>query len=168
MEFKIRSIKEILDRMKEISQSLKDDISDDLVEKLFNESLSLMLEIRVPRMPETKEELKDILESSMSGETYSAEEVFIRIRKSAILFNAWKEEYSQAVESHNFEKAANLLLDKERGPSWQRHPDIRRLESGIYQLSPEKITFESRRDGMALLGAMLILHDIDPESWKRR
>lgn len=168
MEFEIRSIESILLRMHDISESLKDDIPDDLIEKYFKETLSLMLEIRVPRMPETKEELRVLLEDAMSGESYSSEEVFRRLREHARSFNSWKEDYNQAVMSHDFKRAAKYLIKGEPGPSWQKLPEITYLDSGICRLNADSILFETRHNDTALLGALLILHKADPSSWKRR
>lgn len=126
----LRSTAELLDAMKSLAERCAATVEKRDVATLLDEGLSLMLEIRVPRMPETEEELAEMLDTATDGPTYSTEEVMERMRESGAAFQAFLERYRADVDACIWTSAATRLLPSRTGggPEWSGCRVVNRVE----------------------------------------
>jgi len=128
--------------------------------------LSLVLELRVPRMPDSDEELAAMLARSEDGPTYSSDEVFERLREHSATFGRFLARFRTMVAEGDLEGAARCLGPEGgegslewRGP--QASIGIERegsVATATVSRDRKQEICTSRRDGAALLGAVMRCH----------
>lgn len=143
--------------------------------EMLNEALSLMLEIRVPRMPDTAAELQEMLAEAQNGPTFSSEEVWENLRRHSALFGAFLETYRQAISDGEWEMAVRMLLPHGHAgsPRWTGAS----IETTVIQSNGLSTATIVRRDdtvagrsqtaALALVGAIMLAHIAWRETWWR-
>lgn len=132
----------------------------------FHRALSLILELRVPRMPETREELAEMLATRNDGPALDSEETFRQLRIHSAQFEAFLDQYRGALKRKNWEGAVALLAPPGNtgAPQW-RGPastiSTNRAENDItatIEHGDAQVHCTSRCMSLAMLGAIMTAH----------
>lgn len=163
----VRPIAEVVDEMLSIAARCEEMTPDTMIAgEMAGHALTLVLELRVPRMPDTPEELAEMMADAGEGPTYSSEETFERLRRHSDVFAQFLDRFRAMVADGRIEDAALCLGPNppEGAPKWQGAPaSIATAESrGIFTVTiaragrMEECTAADR--GLATLGAVLRCH----------
>lgn len=172
----VRPIAEIKHAMADIAARCHDVDDDVAAAAIFEEALRLMLEIRIPRMPDTQDELADILRrSSEDAGGVDSTMAFDTIRKQGREFSVFLEEFRHAVAIRRWEDATNLLLPlpEERGIRWNDMKPTMRTEADGSRAIIECDDGEPRtivahgRPGTSGLAAIMEAHLLWDDVWRR-
>jgi predicted transcriptional regulator len=172
----LRSLDELLDAMRGLAEACSTTTEPEQARALFDEGLSMMLEIRVPRMPETEEELAAMLAEARDGPTFTTEEVMERMEASGAAFQTFLGRYRADVEGGVWTSAATRLLPSRTsgGPEWSGGRVVNKVElaedgSGRTTLTRDgsKVTCAARIGGLSILGAVMLAHVEWHSVWKR-
>lgn len=173
----IRSIPEILDAMMDLSRRATIVSDETEAAPLFNEALSLMLEIRVPRMPEDPAELQAILEKTQEDPTtYTMEEVERHLEEHRRAFTAHLERFERALSTRTWNTAASMLLPSgDMGaPAWgggPYRPTFRIADDGsgeaLIRNGDARVEAKAPIAGLAGLAAVMEAHIAWREIWAR-
>jgi hypothetical protein len=174
--YDIRSIDMLLNEARTLSERCRHGLSDDRMAEAFEEALSIMLELRIPRMHETDEEWVDMLRDAMDGPTASSEEVFTNLSVHSGLFEEALKRYRAAVKNHEWMQAVSMLLVTGDGRliSWNGH-DMALADDGTRCIASvtgpdgaEAVhSASATSEEGAALAMLLDLHRLEERIWKR-
>lgn len=170
--YDVRPEAEIMREMEAVAIECETGPSEDRddARKPFDRALRLMLEMRVPRMPETDAELAAMLDEARGGDTYTTEQVFEHLEASGRRFARLRAEYDLHLSSGSWLEAARMLLpaDGDRLVGWNERFRVDVAggtgDAGFTataQLSDGLVACTSPAEGTALLGAIMRAH-----SWR--
>jgi hypothetical protein len=164
--------------------ALRSDISDlmtrcgsqtghDTVRGIFDRALSALLEIRVPRMPDTAEELQAMIEEGRNGPTFSTEEVFAHLDRTRRDFARFLKCYRADLAAGRWQRAAEALMPAPRGSGivWEGGPYEMTIDGADAVIrdagTGRTVSGRGCLPGTAALCAVLAAHLEWPEIWKR-
>lgn len=172
----LRSIDVLLCEAESLSERYREGLSDQEMTESFEQALSIMLELRVPRMPETEEEWAGILKDAMDGPTASSEEVFAALTARSGLFANALKRYRESVNDHEWMRAVSMLLanGEDRLISWNGHhvvleDDGTRCTATVNAPDGSQTvhTMSATSEEGAALAMLLDIHRVDREVWRR-
>lgn len=172
----LRSIPDLIEEMRVMAECCSNTLDPNMAKGIFEQCLSIMLEIRVPRMPETDEELAEMLASSESGPTFTTEEVIEHMRRGAKDFETFMEAFNRDIQGGFWTSAATRLLPSARGggPQWSGDRIVNKVEladdgSGRTTLTKgaSKVQCSAYIGGLSILGAIMLAHVEWHSIWKR-
>jgi hypothetical protein len=169
----VRPIAEVLASMEAIRLRCGRPMSDDDRKRDFDDALGLLLELRIPRMPDTDEELAEMLLSSSDGPTYTTEEVFERLDAHQRTFSRYLSKYRAAVAEGRLAEAARALLPAvDGGIRWEAGPYAVDMSgegarSTMRNGQGERVEGEGVDDATALLAAIMAAHVAWRDAWWR-
>jgi len=173
----VRSVPEVLDAMMDLSRRSTVTTDESEAPALFNEAVSLMLEIRVPRMPEDPAELQAMLDESREDRTtYTMEEVERHLEEHGSAFTAHLERFDEALASRSWNTAAAMLLPSRDigAPTWgggSYRPTIRIAEDGsgeaLIRNGEARVEAKAPVAGLAVVAAVMEAHIAWKGIWLR-
>lgn len=118
----LREVDVLLTEAEALSEACRSGLTQDAMAEAFGDALSIMIELRVPRAPETEEEWKESLAAAMEGETLSSEEVFDGLRDRMDRFSVLLDRFRTHVRAREWGPALALMTTTDDGLiSWNRH-----------------------------------------------
>lgn len=119
----LREVDVLLSEAEVLSESCRFGLDQDAMALAFGDALSIMIELRVPRAPETEEEWKESLAAAMEGEALSSEEVFDGLRDRMDRFSVLLDRFRAHVRAREWNPALGLITDggDDGLISWNRH-----------------------------------------------
>ena len=169
----VRPVHEVLLAMGRLGRRCATATADGTAAELFDEALSLMLELRVPRMPDTDAELEAMIDEGSNGPWLTSEEVFAGLRESADRFAAFLARYRGHVAAGRWEDAARALMPAPRGDgvTWEGGPyDLDVTDHGaavVNAATGETAAGTGDGRGTAALSAVMAAHAAWPKAWRR-
>lgn len=148
----------------------------DQVAAMLESGLSIMLELRVPRMPDDPADLAAMLDAAIGGPTYSTEQVMEQIRASGDAFSMYLERFRRDVARESWTSAATALLPSKSpgAPTWGGGPILNRIaltENGggtvTLKRGEDAVECTSPIGGLAILGAVMLAHAEWEIVWRR-
>lgn len=160
--------------MRDLVEKCETGAREDEKPAMFEEALSLMLEIRVPRMPDTEKELSRMLREAENGPTLTTEEVWANLDVHARRFQTWLCQYRHMIERRSWQEAANALAPSKTpgAPKWHGKQcrlltsDGGEAEAAIIR-GDNKIEETAPEPELAVLGAVLRAHTEWYDIWRR-
>lgn len=164
----VRPIGEIVALMRDLSDRAEAAVDDEGAADMFGEGLSLMLEIRVPREPDTDEELAAMLNDRMEeGPTFTMEEVEQHLMENRIAFTIFLERFDAAIASGVWNTAGTMLLPS-KGSGAQEWgdgpyvPNVAMAADGsavtTIRHGEAEVSGSSRIAGLSVLAAVMKAH----------
>lgn len=172
----VRSERDVLAAMRLLAQRCGEATSSTDPRPFFEEGLSLMLEIRVPRMPDTDEELAAMIDEAHEGPFLSADEAFERLREHSASFEAWLKHHRDLVDRGAWNCAGSGLAPSHDpgSPRWHGTPCLLSIRmdgegggSAVMRHDGATVEASSPIAGLAMLGAIMLAHDAWHEVWRR-
>lgn len=119
----LREVDVLLTEAASLSEASRSGLTQDAMAMAFGDALSIMIELRVPRAPETEEEWKESLATAMEGDTLSSEEVFDGLRDRMDRFSVLLDRFRAHVRAREWSPALALMTTSgEDGLiSWNGH-----------------------------------------------
>jgi hypothetical protein len=105
----LREVDVLLAEAEALSEASRSGLTQDAMALAFGDALSIMIELRVPRAPETQEEWEETLASAMEGETFSTEEVFDGLRDRMDRFSILLDRFRAHVRAREWSPALALM-----------------------------------------------------------
>lgn len=172
----LREVDVLLAEAESLSEACRSGLTQDAMALAFGDALSIMIELRVPRAPETEEEWEECLASSMEGETFSTDEVFDGLRDRMDRFSMLLDRFRAHVRSREWTEALELMTASgESGLiSWNRHAiaiedDGLVCTATVTDPDGPNVSFETSGTTVegAALAALLDAHRRMHRIWKR-
>jgi hypothetical protein len=119
----LRDVDVLLGEAAALADACREGIDGDGLGRAYETALSIMLELRVPRMPESDDEWADVLRDAMDGPTFSSEEVYASLKAHGDRFERSLKAFRHAVGIHDWTTAEALLIGRHGEPliSWNDH-----------------------------------------------
>lgn len=119
----LKEVDVLLAEAEALSEASRSGLTQDAMAMAFGDALSIMIELRVPRAPETEEEWEESLASAMDGETFSTEEVFDGLRDRMDRFSILLDRFRAHVRAREWNPALSLMTTVEEDGliSWNGH-----------------------------------------------
>lgn len=173
----VRSVPEVLDAMMDLSRRATIATDESEAAPLFNEAVSLMLEIRVPRMPDDPAELQAMIEESRDDTTtYTMEEVERHLEEHGRAFTAHLDRFERMLAAKAWNTAATMLLpsDDIGAPAWSGgpyRPTLRIADDGsgeaLIRNGDAKVEAKAPIAGLSMLAAVMEAHIAWKGIWQR-
>jgi len=172
----LRSIDVLLVEAGGLSEGCREGLSDLAMAEAFGQALSIMLELRVPRMPDTEEEWAGILTDATEGPTASSEDVFKALEAHSRMFADTLKRYRETVNHHEWMRAVSMLLSngEDRLISWNGHhvvleDDGTRCTATVNAPDGSQTvhTMSATSEEGAALAMLLDIHRVDRGVWRR-
>lgn len=167
----LRSIPDLLDLMEEVAARCEAAIDASRAPELFEEALRLGVEIRVPRMPDTDDELKRMLDAAREGPTFTTEEVLAHLAEARSRSDLLRRRFHKHLTYGRAAEAARMLAPGDDSMlSWERDATLATTYDGMHLATVTSAhgsaTCRSRNEGLAMLGVVMRLH-AQRELWIR-
>lgn len=165
----VRPIPVVLSDMADIAAACGDPVDDADAAALFGRSLSLLLELRVPRMPDTEEELREMLASDGDAPSHSTEEAFRLLDAHRAIFTAFLERFRSLVAQGRWEDAAMQLMPQSEGIAWKDASCTLVVEGrrAVVTRGDGRRIQSSATGRMSALAAIMQAHIAWPDIWRR-
>lgn len=172
----LREVDALISDARDLAQRCALDQPADQVAAMLESGLSIMLELRVPRMPEDPADLAFMLDAAMDGPTYSTEQVMEHLRTSGDAFSMYLDRFRRDVACESWTSAATMLLPSKSpgAPAWGGGPIVNRIaltESGggtvTLKRGDDSVECSSPIGGLAILGAVMLAHAEWEVIWRR-
>lgn len=172
----LRTIDELLHQAEALAIRCERDQPADEVAGMLEDGMSIMLELRVPRMPEDPEELMAMLQRDEGKQTLSSEEVMRSLETSALAFRLYMDRFRGDLVREHWTGAASALLPSASpgAPRWSGPPVNNRISladsgSGTTTLRRrgETVSCTSPIGGLSILGAVMRAHVKWESTWRR-
>lgn len=172
----LRTIDQLLEQATMLAIRCERDQPADEVANMLEEGMSIMLELRVPRMPEDPHELQAMLERTEGQETLSSEDVMRSLETSALAFRLYMDRFRGDIAREHWTGAGSALLPsgtsgapRWSGPSVNNRIFLGDSGSGTTTLRRrgETVSCTSPIGGLSILGAVMRAHVQWESIWKR-
>jgi hypothetical protein len=164
----VRPVREI----REIMRGMADDCEGGAVAdvpEVFRQALSLMLEMRVPRMPDTEDDLRRMLDDAVADTRpgMSGEDVMAEMREHGVVFQRFLADYREALSVEDWAQAAEMLTpgNDYGAVSWEAGPYGCETETvgthtrfTIERADGEVVVAVADDEGLARLAGLLRAH----------
>lgn len=160
----LRSVDELLDLMGRLATACGTEADPARAAALFEEAYRLALELRVPRMPDTDEDLARMIDEAREGATFTTDEVFAHLRESQARSDRLRTRYRKHLASGRTADAARMLVPGDECMlPWTGDVAVTTSARGgrsiAYAVSTRgTAACTSRDEGLAALGAIMRLH----------
>lgn len=160
----IRSVPELLDLMERLAAECGERVDATRSTELFEEAVRLTVEIRVPRMPGTDEELARMLRDAARGPTYTMEEVSAHLDACRRRSDEQRREFRSRLSSGRWRDAAAMLQPGEDPMiSWESHADVTVHAIGqgheaTVRRGDTVVDCTAQDPGLAVLGVVMRMH----------
>lgn len=190
----VRSEAEIIKAFRDLAEECEKRSNPEDIPDRFQEAYVLMLEARVPRMPDSQEELQEMLDAAINDPRPSvpAEEAFASIKAGLDARLSFKGRFDAQIAAEAFESAAMMLAPCKgcTGPGfygriaedfgyYRLTMDTHGYDDGLYQGGPGCVIHHpissgggpmvkafAPTPGLAMLAAILKAHAEWHELWK--
>lgn len=150
----VRAVGTVLAEMAALADECRSVTDEDRIGHIYERALRLVLELRVPRMPDDPADLKAMLDECQRDDAVgmSTEQVFEELDRQRRTFTSFLEDYRRVVAGGRWTTASTMLSS--RFPTRRHHDDV----AAVAIVTRDTVSDDGRRRGLDRLADLLREH----------